>query len=208
VLPLVDDFETPSSHYLVFEHCGMDLAQYVASRGGALPEPEASAILVSVFSALAGLHAAGVAHRDLKPANILIRDARHPASSLCLGDFGSAHTLVATSPRGAFPPPAPISRSTFTGTPYFLSPELVLGLPYGPGADVWAAGCTAHFLLTGRTPFSDSASLLELYNRIAGGALDLPAALSPAARAFLRATLDPHPETRITAREALEQPFL
>ena len=42
---------------------------------------------------------------------------------------------------------------TFVGTPYYLSPELLSNLPYGPASDVWALGCILYEVATLEHPF-------------------------------------------------------
>jgi serine/threonine-protein kinase len=53
------------------------------------------------------------------------------------------------------------------GTPAFLAPELVSGVDVFDGrADIYALGCVAFWLLTGRPPFEapDAVSLLRLHS--------------------------------------------
>ena len=54
---------------------------------------------------------------------------------------------------------------TTCGTPDFLSPELVLGKPYGAPSDAWAVGCILFKLLTLQPPFRHS-SILGLARQI------------------------------------------
>ena len=42
---------------------------------------------------------------------------------------------------------------TACGTPYYLSPEICQGNPYGPQNDLWATGVLVYELLTLRRPF-------------------------------------------------------
>ncbi|KAI9027722.1 kinase-like domain-containing protein [Hyaloraphidium curvatum] len=100
---------------------------------------------------------------------------------------------------------------TFTGTPFFLSPEVVLGIPYSSKCDIWGAGCTAYNLLFGRTPFEDAPNFMELYARIAAGEVGIPDSapgVSDAALAFLRRLLRGDPAARPTAIEALGDAWL
>jgi glycogen synthase kinase 3 beta len=81
-----------------------------------------------MFSALAYLHAHGVAHRDLKPSNVLV-NAKTGELMLC--DFGSAKPLK----------PGEISVS-YIATRNYRAPELLLdNQQYTPAIDIWAAGC-------------------------------------------------------------------
>lgn len=59
-------------------------------------EPEASAIMKSLISAIQYMHSQGVVHRDLKPENILFSDAT-PQAKVKIVDFGFARQKPDTS---------------------------------------------------------------------------------------------------------------
>lgn len=111
--------------------------------------PEAAvAIVADVADGLAAAHAAGVVHRDVKPENILL-DMRGPlgpggAHPALLTDFGVAKLIDA--PRR--------SRATkIIGTPDYLAPEIVEGLPPRASVDIYALATVLYELLAGFTPF-------------------------------------------------------
>ncbi|MEV0370667.1 protein kinase [Streptomyces sp. NPDC050636] len=124
--------------------------------------PEAAvAIAADVADALAAAHAARIVHRDVKPENVLLDmqgtlgpGGAHPA---LLTDFGIARLV--DSPRRTLPqPPAggtPVSpRSTkVIGTPDYLAPEIIEGLPPRASVDVYALATVLYELLAGFTPF-------------------------------------------------------
>ncbi|MYT25424.1 protein kinase, partial [Streptomyces sp. SID7760] len=122
--------------------------------------PEAAvAIVADVADALAAAHAAGVVHRDVKPENVLLDmqgplgpGGSHPA---LLTDFGVAKLI--DSPRRA-PSGAPGARASATttriiGTPDYLAPEIVEGLPPRAAVDIYALATVLYELLAGFTPF-------------------------------------------------------
>ncbi|WP_327176070.1 serine/threonine protein kinase [Streptomyces sp. NBC_01335] len=111
--------------------------------------PEAAvAIVADVADGLAAAHAAGVVHRDVKPENILLDmegplgpGGAHPA---LLTDFGVAK-LIDTPLR---------TRTTrIIGTPDYLAPEIVEGLPPRAAVDIYALATVLYELLAGFTPF-------------------------------------------------------
>ncbi|AWW39300.1 MULTISPECIES: serine/threonine-protein kinase [Streptomyces] len=111
--------------------------------------PEAAvAIVADVAEGLAAAHAAGVVHRDVKPENILL-DMQGPlgpggSHRALLTDFGVAKLI--DSPRR--------TRATkIIGTPDYLAPEIVEGLPPRAAVDIYALATVLYELLAGFTPF-------------------------------------------------------
>ncbi|UUU22565.1 serine/threonine-protein kinase [Streptomyces sp. DSM 40750] len=111
--------------------------------------PEAAvAIVADIADALSAAHAAGVVHRDVKPENVLLDmqgplgpGGSHPA---LLTDFGVAKLI--DSPRR--------TRATkIIGTPDYLAPEIVEGLPPRAAVDIYALATVLYELLAGFTPF-------------------------------------------------------
>jgi serine/threonine-protein kinase len=142
------------SYYLAMERVlGRDLASILDQHeedGSALPVPLAVAILGRIASGVTAVHEAGLLHRDLKPSNILIEERTGRA---VLVDFG----LALRRPPGG----AALGNEAATGTPLYLAPEHVAGGDSAasqlPGrwnaSDIYALGCTAFEMLTGRAPF-------------------------------------------------------
>ncbi|MFJ4688320.1 serine/threonine-protein kinase [Streptomyces sp. NPDC088789] len=111
--------------------------------------PEAAvAIVADVTEGLAAAHAAGVVHRDVKPENVLL-DMQGPlgpggSHRALLTDFGVAK-LIDTPRR---------TRATkIIGTPDYLAPEIVEGLPPRAAVDIYALATVLYELLAGFTPF-------------------------------------------------------
>ncbi|MEU6220901.1 serine/threonine-protein kinase [Streptomyces sp. NPDC047022] len=111
--------------------------------------PEAAvAIVADVADGLAAAHAAGIVHRDVKPENVLL-DMQGPlgpggAHPALLTDFGVAKLI--DSPRR--------TRATkIIGTPDYLAPEIVEGLPPRAAVDIYALATVLYELLAGFTPF-------------------------------------------------------
>ncbi|MEU8622858.1 serine/threonine-protein kinase [Streptomyces sp. NPDC048623] len=111
--------------------------------------PEAAvAIIADVADGLAAAHKAGVVHRDVKPENILLDmegplgpGGAHPA---LLTDFGVAK-LIDT--------PGRTKATRIIGTPDYLAPEIVEGLPPRAAVDIYALATVLYELLAGFTPF-------------------------------------------------------
>jgi len=127
--------------YLVMEYADRGSLQGLGSI--TLPWTETRRLLVAILDGLAHAHARGTVHRDLKPANILL-SATGGQTVAKLADFGLAHALDADREEHAF-----------SGTPPYMSPEQFRGewRDYGPWTDLYALGCVAYQLVTGKPPF-------------------------------------------------------
>ncbi|MBH1932751.1 serine/threonine protein kinase [Streptomyces sp. AV19] len=118
--------------------------------------PEAAvAVVADVADGLAAAHRAGVVHRDVKPENVLLDmegplgpGGAHPA---LLTDFGIAR-LVDT-PRPARDRTRAAAPRSVIGTPDYVAPEIVEGLPPRASVDVYALATVLYELLAGFTPF-------------------------------------------------------
>ncbi|WP_435972134.1 serine/threonine-protein kinase [Streptomyces sp. Qhu_M48] len=121
---------------------GGSLADLIAAQG-ALPPRQVADIGLQVVAALGAAHRMGITHRDIKPANILLEEGR-----VVLTDFGIAAlegdaTLTATG--------------MIMGTPAFMAPEQVRGLPATAESDLWSLGATLYAAVEGRAPFEGTA---------------------------------------------------
>ncbi|AKL66340.1 serine/threonine protein kinase [Streptomyces goshikiensis] len=118
--------------------------------------PEAAvAIVADVADALAAAHAAGVVHRDVKPENVLL-DMQGPlgpggAHPALLTDFGVAKLIDSPRRTSGGRTTAPTTR--IIGTPDYLAPEIVEGLPPRAAVDIYALATVLYELLAGFTPF-------------------------------------------------------
>lgn len=108
-------------------------------RRGALAVDEVARLAADLFGALAAVHAAGVLHRDVKPANVV----RDDDGRWVLADFGLGLR------RGLARDGVPRS----SGTPMFMPPEALDGAPPDERADVYAAGATLMWAMTGKPPY-------------------------------------------------------
>jgi len=140
---------------------GHDLADEIADHAPLAPA-RVVGIARQIASALAALHAAGIAHRDLKPANVVLldRDGSPDTSDtpeVRLIDFGVAKVLE-RDPTINHPE---TMHGSILGTLDYMSPEQGLGEPADPRADVFALGIVMHEMATSQRPYS-AATLPEL----------------------------------------------
>jgi len=125
--------------------------------GGRTPA-ECLDLLRPVLSAVAVVHAAGVAHRDLKPSNIMMVPGPGGAT-LKLLDFGIAKLMDADEAPGTGKTRTRSAQIAFS--PGYASPEQISQGRSGPWTDVHALGLLLTEVLTDREPLEgDEAALL------------------------------------------------
>ncbi|KFQ23048.1 Mitogen-activated protein kinase kinase kinase 3, partial [Mesitornis unicolor] len=93
---------------------------------GALTENVTRKYTRQILQGVFYLHSNMIVHRDIKGANIL----RDSAGNVKLGDFGASKRIQTICMSGT-------GIKSVTGTPYWMSPEVISGEGYGRKADVW-----------------------------------------------------------------------
>ncbi|KEG11112.1 putative protein kinase [Trypanosoma grayi] len=110
-------------------------------------------VLHDIASGIAYLHSQGIVHRDIKPGNILFVNGVAK-----IGDFGSAAEERTAKPL-----------TNMKGTLAYMSPEVVLGEPYGKPCDMWSFGCLVAEVIglrLGHLQGLHMPALVELYKSI------------------------------------------
>ena len=191
-------FEQERLH-TVLELCGPSLAQRVHA-GQPLLQPDLAALLRCVASALAHLHACGVAHCDVKPDNIFLatQAAAPDGSGACsykLGDLGAACRLHGGCGGGG----------GGEGDGRYVALEVLSGFSGAlDRADVWALGASALELATARPlPLSG-----ESYAQLRRGVVPDITGLSTQLAALLRRCLHEFPAQRPAAAILADSPAL
>ena len=93
---------------------------------------------IQIIEGLKSLHDKKIMHRDLKSANIFLFKEKN----ICkIGDMNVSIILKEKLSK------------TQTGTPYYASPEIWMGLPYSYKSDLWSAGCIIYELCELQPPF-------------------------------------------------------
>ncbi|MBC8069652.1 MAG: serine/threonine protein kinase, partial [Deltaproteobacteria bacterium] len=118
---------------------------YEIMRGPIAPA-RAIGLLRQMCAGLAAAHESGVIHRDVKPDNAMVCE-RSGRSCIKLLDFGIASPVSDATTKRA------------SGTPEYMAPEQIEGLPFDVRLDVYALGCTAYEMLTGHPPFRGETTL-------------------------------------------------
>ena len=137
--------------YMVLELLrGMDLRTLLGRQSrGCLPPERVVQILEQVCGALQATHARKIVHRDLKPENIFLCNHTGKEDFVKLLDFGVAKL---ERPEGRL-----TREGIALGTPEYMAPEQARGADVDGRTDLYAVGCIAFEMLTGRTVFQGSA---------------------------------------------------
>lgn len=138
-------------------------------------------ILVEAMRAIEAAHAANVVHRDIKPGNLMVaRDGR-----VKLMDFGVARNedsgLTMTG--------------AVIGTPAYISPEQLKGLPPSAATDRYAFFVMAFEVFTAVKPFTGPTTVTVLYN-IAHQPPAFPDSMPAPIRAVFERALAKEPSAR------------
>lgn len=146
------DFDSgPDGNVLVLEYVEGPRLD-VALKDQSFSPARSRALLQQLAEGLAAIHARGIVHRDFKPENIVLSQGPNGEVARLL-DFGVARLLEEDGPSGEgrnFVTNASIG----AGTPAYIAPEQVRGLPPTPATDVYAFGVTAFRVLSGSLPFA------------------------------------------------------
>jgi serine/threonine-protein kinase len=134
--------------YIAMEYLeGKDLGQVVRAEG-ALAWARVRDIVMQICRALRAAHEKNIVHRDMKPENIFLIHREGRPEFVKILDFGIAK-IMGLDPNG----PRLTRTGTVFGTPEYMAPEQAEGKEADYRADVYAVGCIAYHLMTGRTPF-------------------------------------------------------
>merc|ERR1711953_1486738 len=174
-----------------------------------------------LIAAVEFLHNQGIIHRDLKPENILLNEKMH----LMITDFGSAKlinrrrrrrrtgdnreepvesddALEETSDEdgadGAAPPKS--KRSSFVGTPEYVSPEIFTSRGSSRASDLWAIGCIIYQMISGIPPFQSKSEYM-IFKKIEKLDYSFHEGFDEHAKDLVKRLLVIEPKDRIGARD-------
>lgn len=199
IVPIIDFFDEKDCYFIVMElMSGGDLFDRIGKKK-TYSEADARDLCVKMLKAVAYCHTRKIAHCDMKPKNLLLMSDDND-SYIKLADFGFAARVH-----------EPNSLSKQCGTPFFVSPEILMRKGYDQQSDMWSCGCIVFLLLSGNLPFMGR-SQKELFRKIVAGKYDFDDdewnEVSDQAKDLVRRMLVLDPSKRITAAEAVRHEWL
>ena len=202
LIMLEEAFREESMVYMVIELAtGGELYKKIV-KNQTFNEHDARTIMVQLLHGLEYLHAHGIAHRDIKPENILFNGPT--LNFLKISDFGLSKICKDSN------------MYTMAGTAPYIAPEILAVNGYGGkrselreythSCDIWSAGVVVFVLLSGETPFNDSATLTR-FQAIRAGSYSFKHTVwnnvSDLAKNLIREMLSVDTTTRLSANSAL-----
>ena len=142
IVTIFDADEERGEFFIIMEMVEGESLKELLGKQGKFPVKTALVLTAQVLKALAYAHSKGIVHRDIKPANLLWAKAEKQVK---ITDFGLARVIEE-------------GRKTHTqmaGTPYYMSPEQIVGGEVGHLADQYAVGVTLYEFITGLVPFRE-----------------------------------------------------
>lgn len=204
IVQIYDIFDSARETYVVMEYlAGGELLDLI-TESDHLSERNSKHVIREVLQAIQYLHARGIVHRDVKPENILCVNRAWPLR-VKLTDFGLSKLVGLPQADGS----ERVMRSQ-CGTAYYLAPEIANNTPYSKPVDLWACGVVLYVMLAGKFPFYGDTD--EKFMRRLRAGVKFPdkewAAVSSDAKSLVRGLLDPKPDSRLTALQALQHRWL
>ncbi|CAM2105666.1 serine/threonine-protein kinase Nek11 isoform X1 [Caretta caretta] len=139
------------------------------------------------------MHERRILHRDLKAKNIFLKN-----NLLKIGDFGVSRLLMGSCDLA----------TTFTGTPYYMSPEALKHQGYDTKSDIWSLGCILYEMCCLDHAFTGHNFLSIVLKIVEGNTPSLPDRYPSKLNTVLHSMLNKNPSLRPSATEILKIPYI
>ncbi len=144
------------NYYFAMELVRGDTLKNILRKEGALPVEKAAKVVCDIANALdVAWREQQLVHQDIKPDNIML-DVNGFAK---LADLGLAKSVSVKEESDD-------SSDEVLGTPQYISPEQLTGVPTDVRSDIYSLGATFYHIVTGKLPYraSDLEELAQMHN--------------------------------------------
>ena len=199
IVRLLDHLENEDYIFIVMEFIdGVTLHKYFKKRKVVFTESEACPIMFQIAKGIKYLHKYGIVHRDLKPENIMITK-QNGSDIIKIMDFGLSKIV---SPQEKL--------VDGYGTLSYVSPEVLLRVPYNKEVDLWSLGIILFYMLCGHLPFKGN-NQSAVADKIVNEELVFDdrewKKMSKDVKKLINSCLIKEPDERITIEEFLNHPW-
>ncbi|KAM9164320.1 serine/threonine-protein kinase Nek11 isoform 2-T2 [Pangshura tecta] len=182
---------------IITEYCeGRDLdckIEEYKEAGKIFPESQIIEWFIQLLLGVNYMHERRILHRDLKAKNIFLKN-----NLLKIGDFGVSRLLMGSCDLA----------TTFTGTPYYMSPEALTHQGYDTKSDIWSLGCILYEMCCLDHAFTGHNFLSIVLKIVEGNTPSLPDKYPSKLNAVLHSMLNKNPSLRPSAAEILKIPYI
>ncbi|KFV87982.1 Serine/threonine-protein kinase Nek11, partial [Struthio camelus australis] len=190
-------FVEQDSFCIITEYCeGGDLdfkIQEYKESGKIFTQRQITEWFIQLLLGVNYMHERRILHRDLKAKNIFLKN-----NFLKIGDFGVSCLLMGSCDLA----------TTFTGTPYYMSPEALKHQGYNTKSDIWSLGCILYEMCCMNHAFSGHNFLSVVLKIVEGDTPSLPDSYPSKLNAVLNSMLNKNPTQRPAAAEILKMPYI
>lgn len=154
VVAIYDIDQWDGQYFLVMELLSGGSVAQLSEERGPLPWQVACQTVIEAARGLSCAHAVGMIHRDIKPENLMLTRE----GLVKVVDFGLSKLVDdAQDTRTA------VTRAgQILGTPQYMSPEQFESADVDERTDIYSLGATLFRLLTGRFPYHDCRSIVQV----------------------------------------------
>ncbi|MEJ2394476.1 MAG: protein kinase, partial [Candidatus Thiodiazotropha sp.] len=199
IVTIFDVGEADAGPYIAMEYLEGPTLDRLMVSGQRVPLRDAVIYGIQLAEALDYSHSRGIVHRDVKPSNIISLGER---DGIRITDFGIAHMEVAGTAQRTI-------MGTVLGTPQYMSPEQIEGLPVDGRSDLFSLGVILYQLVTGQKPFASetlTSLLLKIVKEDPAPICDQTGEVPQSLQKTITRLLAKKPEQRFqTGREVAQQ---
>ncbi|XP_042333279.1 serine/threonine-protein kinase Nek11 isoform X2 [Sceloporus undulatus] len=197
IVKFYTSFVEGESFCIVTEYCeGRDLdfkIQEYKEAGQIFPESQVAEWFIQLLLGVSYMHDRRILHRDLKAKNIFLKN-----NLVKIGDFGVSRLLMGSCDLA----------TTFTGTPFYMSPEALQHQGYDTKSDIWSLGCILYEMCCLDHAFTGHNFLSIVLKIVEGETPSLPDIYPRKLDGVLHCMLSKDPSLRPSAAEILRIPYI